>query len=108
MITLENGVDERSVDWPALCLKKLRTFLAPLFQRGTSFAGPDKCVERQARDAMRMTLCEQCCAQRAGRNAVDEEILHAAGTADVVGRGSQIVGAIGDVARNVAVLVGSP
>ena len=47
--------------------------LAPLLERRRAFAGPHHGVEREPRDHLRVPLGEHRGAQRAGRNAVNEE-----------------------------------
>ncbi len=107
MIAIKNAAQKIAVDRPPVYFQELRQFLAPLFERRAAFAGPHEGVEREPRDALRMALREHRRAQRARRNTVDQKILYAARLHNVVGRGRGVVGAVGDVAVNVARLVGA-
>ena len=107
MVAREDRVHERAVDGAPLAREELGQLLAPLHERGRALAGPDERVERQPRHAVRVPLREQRRAQRARRDAVRQEAPDAARAGDVVGRGREVVGAVGDVAVDVALLVGA-
>ena len=108
MVALEDRAHELAVDRPPLGLEELRQLLAALGQRRAAFAGPDMGVERQPPDAVRMALREQRGAQRARRDAVHQQRAGVvAGLEDVVGRGLEVVGALGDRGVDAAVLGGA-
>jgi hypothetical protein len=88
----------------ALGGQELGQFLAPLRQRRRTVAGPDEGIEREPGHALGMALRKQRCAQRTRRDAVGQEAPDAAAGEDVVGRGLEVVGAVGDVAVDVALL----
>jgi hypothetical protein len=105
VVALEDRIDEGTVDWTPLAGQKLGQLLPALRERGGAVARPHERVEREPRHSMGMPLCEQRRAQRAGRNAVRHEAPDAVSLLNVVGCGDQIVGAVGDVAEDVALLV---
>jgi hypothetical protein len=83
-------------------------FFAALVQRRTAFAGPHEGIERKALDALGMALCEQRRAQCPGRNAVHQKALDAARLHDVLGGGSNIIGAVRNIEVDRAIFVRSP
>ena len=101
MVAVEDRVHEGAVDRAAVLGAELRQLLGPLGQRRAAFAGPHHGVEREPLDAFRMALREHG-AQRARRDAVDQERPGSACLQDVVGGGREVVGAVGDVAVDVA------
>src|SRR5437868_12822554 len=107
MIALENRIDESAVDGAALLGQELGKLLAPLFERRRAFSRPDERVERETRYALGMLLCEQRRAQSARRNAVNHDVAVDPPGRDVVCRGGQVIGAIGDIAGDVSRLVGA-
>jgi hypothetical protein len=90
MIALENRIDERAVDGTALAGKELGKLLAPLFERRRAVARPYERVECQPRYTLGMLLREQGGAQRARRDAVDQQSMLAALRRDVIRRRGQV------------------
>ena len=104
---VEDREDEVAIDRAALHRLELIEFLAAFDQRGRPFPGPDISVQGKFRDAFRMALGEGGGAQSARGNAVDVEALRARRLHDVGRGGTQVIGAIGDVGGDVAMLVGA-
>ena len=96
--TKARSIGRRFFDWySGSCLRAVG-------ERRRAFTGPDHGVERKPADQLGMALREQCGAQRARRNAVDQERLLAAQLLDI-GRGRKaIVGALRNRRVVVAVL----
>ncbi len=83
------------------------SFLLPLGERRRAFAGPHHGVEREPADQIGMALREQRRAQRARRDAVDQQRPLAAQLLDIARGGEAIVGALRDRRVVVAVLGGA-
>src|SRR4051812_42813448 len=97
MVALEDAVDERAVDRPAILRLEFGQALAALLERRATVARPDECVERKARHAPRMALGEERGLQRARRDAIDQQLLRAGMAQHVFAAGGEIIGAVRDV-----------
>ena len=107
MVAREDRSHECAVDRATVLGAELGQLLAPLRQRRAALARPHEGIEGEAFHPFGMALGEGGRAQRARRDAVDEERPRAARLEDVVGGGRKVVGAGGDVGIDVAALVGA-
>src|SRR5262245_60023696 len=105
MVAIENTMHKGAVDGPAVLRLKLWQFLSPLGQGRTALSGPHEGVEREARDPFRMSRGEERSFQRPRRDTVDEKLCYAGRTRDVFGARGEVVGAVGDVTVNRALLI---
>src|SRR5262245_55936985 len=105
MVAIENTMHKGAVDGPAVLRLKLWQLLSPLGQGRTTLSGPHEGVEGEARDPLRMLRGEERSFQRSRRDTVDEKLRYTGRARDVFGTRGEIVGAVGDVTVDRALLI---
>ena len=105
MIPIEDAVHKRAIDRTAVNLQELRQLFAPLVERRAALTRPDERIERKARNALGMTFREHRRPECARRDSVHRELFNAARLHDIAGCRNRIVGAVSDVAIDIASLI---
>ncbi len=108
MVAVEDAVDERLVDGPPVLGLEFGEPLRAFGKRGAAFAGPHESVERKPLHPAGMLLGEGGSPERTRRDAVHQQRTALRALQDVGGRRGEVIGAVGDVEVDVALLVRAP